>query len=71
MKSLNSSTLSNSNLSKNLNYKIVRYDENKKKKLVYKDLSSDCKYKKIQLKKSKDFKHLNNTKKKIKIQRII
>ena len=63
MKSLNSSTLSNSNLSKNLNYKIVRYDENKKKNLVYKDLSSDCKYKKIQLKKSKDFKHLNNTKK--------
>lgn len=62
--SLNTSIISNSNASKNLNYKTVRNNENKKKNLVYKDLSSDCKYRKIQLKKSKEFKHLNNSSKK-------
>jgi len=61
---LNTSINSNSNLSKNLNYKTVRNEENKKKNFFYKDLSNDCKYKKIQLKKNKEFKKLNNTNKK-------
>lgn len=61
IKSLNTSIISNSNLSKNLNYKTVRNDENKKKKMFYKDLSSDNKYQKVPLKKSKEFKYLKNT----------